>query len=223
MRARWRSLLPERNTERLAAVRPVSPEVYENYLKGKFASNRGNNKSNIEESITYFNQAIRKDPTFAPSYLGLASAYWDLAPVFMGGVAEQERPRAVVAAQKALELDPELAEAHVLMALIAETQWHWAEAKSEYHRALDLRPNDAGGYSGLAWWLDCQGRNEEALTMRRHARELDPLAVSGAELAWDLFLLAITTKRYRSCIGACSQTRRRLCAVDSGVCAYCEP
>ena len=186
--------------ERLAAVHPVSPEVYENYLKGKFALNRGNNKSDLEESITYFNQAIRKDPTFAPSYLGLASAYWDLGSVFMGGVAEQERPRAVVAAQKALELDPELAEAHVLMALIAETQWHWAEAESEYHRALDLRPNDAAAYSGLAWWLDCQGRTEEAVTMRRHARELDPLAVSGADLGWDLLLPDITTKRYRSCI-----------------------
>lgn len=104
----------------------------------------------------------------------------------MGGVAEQERPRAVLAAQKALELDPDLAEAHVLMALIAETQWHWAEAESEYHRALDLRPNDAAAYSGLAWWLDCQGRTEEAVTMRRHARELDPLAVSGAGLGWDL-------------------------------------
>lgn len=172
--------------ERLAAIRPVSPEVYENYLKGKFASDRGNNKSDLEESITYFNQAIRKDPTFAPGYLGLASAYWDLGSVFMGGVAEQERPRAVIAAQKALELDPDLPEAHVLMALIAETQWHWAEAESEYHRALDLRPNDATAYSGLAWWLDCQGRTEDAVTMRRHARELDPLAVSGADLGWDL-------------------------------------
>src|SRR5206468_9903708 len=121
--------------ERLAAIRPVSPEVYENYLKGKFALDRRNNKSNVEESITYFNQAIKKDPTFAPGYLGLASAYWDLGSVFMGGVAEQERPRAVLAAQKALELDSDLAEAHVLMALIAETQWHWAEAESEYHRA----------------------------------------------------------------------------------------
>jgi TolB-like protein/DNA-binding winged helix-turn-helix (wHTH) protein/Flp pilus assembly protein TadD len=172
--------------ERLAAIRPVAPEVYENYLKGKFALDRRNNKSDVEESITYFNQAIKKDPTFAPGYLGLASAYWDLGSVFMGGVGEQERPRAVLAAQKALELDPELAEAHVLMALIAETQWHWAEAESEYHRALDLRPNDAFAYSGLAWWLDCQGRTEEAVTMRRHARELDPLAVSGADLGWDL-------------------------------------
>lgn len=172
---------------RLAAVRPVSPEVYENYLKGKFAMDRGNSKSDLEESIIYFNEAIRKDPTYAPSYLGLANAYSDLGTVFMGGVAEEERPRAVLAARKALELDPELAEAHVLMADMAQTQWHWSDAESEYHRALDLRPNDAAAYSAFAWWLDCQGRTEEALTMSRHARELDPLAISGARLAWDLF------------------------------------
>src|SRR5207248_4670909 len=49
------------------------------------------------------------------------------------------------------------------------------------------RPNDAAAYSGLAWWLDCQGRPGEAVTMRRRARELDPLAISGTNLAWDLF------------------------------------
>jgi TolB-like protein/DNA-binding winged helix-turn-helix (wHTH) protein/Flp pilus assembly protein TadD len=173
--------------QRLAAVRLVSPEVYENYLKGKFALAKGNNKSNIEESVGYFNDAIKKDPTYAPAYLGLASAYSSLTTVFMGGVPEQERPKAVSAAQKALELDPELAEAHVLMASMDETQWHWAEAKSEYDRALQLGPNVAAAYSGLAWWLDCQGRPEEAVTLRRRARELDPLAISGTELAWDLF------------------------------------
>jgi pentatricopeptide repeat protein len=173
--------------QRLAAVRPLSPEVYENYLKGKLALDKANSKSNVEESIAYFNEAIRKDPTYAPSYLGLAKAYSHLADVFVGGVAEQERPRAVLAAQKALELDPELAEAHVLMASMDEAQWHWAEAEGEYHRALDLTPNDAAAYSGLAWWLDCQGRPEEAVTMRRRARELDPLAISGTNLAWDLF------------------------------------
>jgi TolB-like protein/Flp pilus assembly protein TadD len=172
---------------RLTAVRSVSPEVYENYQKGEFALATRNNKSSIEDSIAYFNEAISKDPTFAPGFLGLAKAHSMLTTVFMGGVAEQERPRAIVAAQKALELDPELAEAHVLMASMAESQWHWAEAESEYHRALQLRPNDAATYSGLAWWLECQGRTDEGLTMRRHARELDPLATSGADLAWDLF------------------------------------
>ena len=61
--------------QRLVAVRPVSPEVYEYYLKGKFALAKGNNKSNIEESIAYFNDAIKIDPTYAPSYLGLATAH----------------------------------------------------------------------------------------------------------------------------------------------------
>jgi TolB-like protein/DNA-binding winged helix-turn-helix (wHTH) protein len=182
--------------QRLVAVRPVSPEVYEDYLKGKFALAKGNNKSNIEESIAYFNDAVRVDPTYAPSDLGLATAYSSLTTVFMGGIPEQERPKALLAARKALELDPGLAEAHVLMASLAESQWHWAEAKSEYYRALELMPNDAAAYSGLAWWLDCQGRPEGAVSMRRRARELDPLAISGAELAWDLFY----TRRYDEAI-----------------------
>ena len=182
--------------QRLVVVRPVSPEVYEDYLKGKFALAKGNNKSNIEEGIAYFNDAIKIDPTYAPSYLGLATAHSSLNTVFMGGIPEQERPKALLAARKALELDPELAEAHVLMASLAESQWHWTEAESEYYRALELRPNNAAAYSGLAWWLDCQGRPDEAVTMRRRARELDPLAISGAELAWDLFY----TRRYDEAI-----------------------
>jgi TolB-like protein/DNA-binding winged helix-turn-helix (wHTH) protein/Flp pilus assembly protein TadD len=172
---------------RLATVRSVSPDVYEKYLKGEFALAKSNNKFDIDESIAYFKEAISKDPAYAPSYVGLAKAYSSLTTVFMGGVAEEERPRAVLAAKKALELDPELVEAHVLMASMAESQWRWEEAESEYHRALELRPNDAATYSGLAWWLECQGRTEEALTTRRRARELDPLLISGADLAWDLF------------------------------------
>src|SRR5258708_5661269 len=96
----------ERN--RLIAVRPISPEVYENYLKGSFALTKSNTRTSAEESIAYFNEAIRKDPTFAPSYMGLASAYSELATVFMGGVAKEERPKAILAARKALALDPEL-------------------------------------------------------------------------------------------------------------------
>ena len=173
--------------KRLAAVRPVTPDVYENYLKGRFALSKGNKKANVEESIGYFNEAIRKDPTFAPGYLGLAHAYSYLGTVFIGGVPKEERPKAIVAARKALELDPELVEAHVELANMLQTQWHWAEAEVEYRRALDLRPNDATAHSGLAWWLVCQGRVEEAVATRRHGRELDPLAVSGSDVAWDLF------------------------------------
>ncbi|MEY2413343.1 MAG: eukaryotic-like serine/threonine-protein kinase, partial [Acidobacteriaceae bacterium] len=170
-----------------AAVRPVSPEVYENYLKGRSALAKNNNRTNTEETIGYFNEAIRKDPTFAPSYLGLAEAYSDLASVFIGGVAERERPKSILAARKALELDPELVEAHVLLADMAQQQWHWAEAEAEYRRALELSPNSAAAYSAFAGWLVSQGRTEEAVTSCRRARELDPLAVPGTNLAWMLF------------------------------------
>jgi TolB-like protein/Flp pilus assembly protein TadD len=172
---------------RLVAVRPISPEVYENYLKGRFALAKSNSRTNIEESIAHFNDAIRKDPTFAPSYVGLANAYSELATVFAGGVAQEERPKAILAARKALELDPELVEAHVLLADMAQEQWRWAEAEGEYRRALGLSPNNAAAYSSLANWLVSQGRTEEAVTACRRGRELDPLAVPGSDLAWMLF------------------------------------
>jgi TolB-like protein/DNA-binding winged helix-turn-helix (wHTH) protein/cytochrome c-type biogenesis protein CcmH/NrfG len=172
---------------RLAAVHPVSPEVYEDYLRGRFALAKSNRRTDAEESIPYFNEAIRKDPTFAPSYMGLADAYAALTTVFMGGEANKERPKATLAARKALELDPELVEAHVLLAAMAKEQWRWAEAEAEYRRALELSPNYAEAHSAFAMWLVTQGRTEEAVTSCRRARELDPLAVSGSELAWMLF------------------------------------
>jgi TolB-like protein/DNA-binding winged helix-turn-helix (wHTH) protein/Tfp pilus assembly protein PilF len=171
----------------LAAVRPVSPEVYENYLKGRFALNKFNNRSSVEKGIAYFNEAIRKDPTFAPSYVGLANAYSDLGTVFIGGKAKEERPKAIQAARKALELDPKLVEAHVELANVLQLQWHWTEAEAEYRRALELSPNNAAAYAQFAFWLVSQGRTAEAVAASRRARELDPLAVSGSNLAWMLF------------------------------------
>ncbi|MDQ1389135.1 MAG: hypothetical protein QOF56_2589 [Acidobacteriaceae bacterium] len=173
--------------QRLAAVRPVAPEVYENYLKGKYALAQSTIRASVDQSIAYFNEAIRQDPTFAPSYMGLANAYSARATVFMGGVAKQERPRAIAAAQKALELDPDLVEAHVLLGNLAQQQWRWAEAEAAYRRALELSPNNAEAHAAFAGWLVSQGRTEEAVTTCRRARELDPLAVSGSDLAWMLF------------------------------------
>jgi len=173
---------------RLASVRPVDPEVYENYLKGRFALARGNNRADVEESIRYFNEALSKDPRNALSYLGLSEAYGWLGTVFIGGVAQEYRPKRALAARKALELDPTLVEAHLLLAYTAQEEWRWAEAQAEYQKAIALRPNDASAHSGLGFWLTCQGRAEEALAETRLGRELDPLAVSGDDLGSTLFL-----------------------------------
>jgi TolB-like protein/DNA-binding winged helix-turn-helix (wHTH) protein/tetratricopeptide (TPR) repeat protein len=174
--------------ERLATVRSVSPEVYESYLKGRFAWGKANSRADVEESIGYFEQAIKKDPTFAPGYLGLANAYSELGSVFIGDPPEKVRPQAILAARKALELDPESAEAHVLLANMQQAQWQWSEAEVEYQRALALNPNDAAAHLAFAYWLLCHGRTDEAVTWAQRGRQLDPLAVSGDDLAWILFL-----------------------------------
>ena len=123
-----------------------------------------NTRAQVEKRIAYFDEAIRKDPTFAPAYVGLAVAYARLGTIFVGGAPPGEtRPKVIGAARKALELDPDLAEAHVALAGEYEGQWHWAEAEAEYRRALELNPNDAVAHLELSGWLLCRGRTEEAL------------------------------------------------------------
>jgi TolB-like protein/DNA-binding winged helix-turn-helix (wHTH) protein/Flp pilus assembly protein TadD len=172
---------------RLTATRAVAPEVYESYLKGRFAAEKGNSKADIEESIGYFEEALKKDPTFAPAYVGLANDYGDLGTVFIGVSPAETRPKLVSAARKALELDPNLGEARVLLADTEQSQWRWVEAETDYRRALELNPNDPVAHEGFALWLLCQGRTEEAVVSARHARELDPLSISGDSVAWILF------------------------------------
>jgi TolB-like protein/Tfp pilus assembly protein PilF len=171
--------------QRLAAARSVPPQVYENYLQGQFALDKSNSRAEIDESIRYFQEAINTDATFAPAYVGLARAYDRLATVFIGVPPWQMRPRVIQAAQKALALDPTIAEAYVLMAGVHQQQWHWADAEAGYRQALELNPNDAAAHRGLARWLMFQGRLDEALGWARRARELDPLANS-ATMAWIL-------------------------------------
>jgi TolB-like protein/DNA-binding winged helix-turn-helix (wHTH) protein/Flp pilus assembly protein TadD len=174
--------------ERLTAVRPVSPEVYESYLEGQFALQKINSRAGAEESIGYFEEAIRRDPKFAPAYVGLANAYGELSTIFIGASPVNVRPKIMKAVRTALELDPESADAHVLLAELYQAQWHWAEAEGEYRRALELNPSHAMAHLGLAEWMVCQGRAEEAIAAIKRGRALDPVAVSGEAVGWILFL-----------------------------------
>ena len=171
---------------RLVAARHVSPDVYESYLKGQFGAH--NTRAELEASIAYFQEAIRKDPTFAPAYLGLANTYQNLSLILVGAPPSEMRPKVISAAQRALELDPELAQAHVLLAAVYQRRWQWSDAEAEYKRALQLKPNDAGAHLGFANWLLCQGRIKEALAWAERARELDPLEdAGGVHIGWILF------------------------------------
>jgi TolB-like protein/Tfp pilus assembly protein PilF len=172
--------------QRLSSARPVAPEVFESYLKGRFVLEQGN-RVGTDQSIPYFEDALKRDPTFAPAYLGLAKAYTNLGTVFSGVSPEATRPKVISFARKALELDPNLVEAHVALAFVLEEEWHWAEAEAEYKRALELNPNNAQAHAWFALWLVCQGRADEAVASVEHARALDPVEVTGGNVAWILF------------------------------------
>jgi tetratricopeptide (TPR) repeat protein len=164
----------------------VAPEVYDAYLKGRFALHK-RNRAGLEEALGYFQAAINSDGSFAPAYAGMADAYNVLGTVFIGTPPGDARPKVIAAARKALELAPELAEARVLLANALQKDWHWAEAETEYRRAIELSPSGAGAHAGLADWLMCQARTEEALAWARRAQELDPLAYGSGQIGWILF------------------------------------
>jgi TolB-like protein/Flp pilus assembly protein TadD len=173
--------------QRLAAARLVAPEVYESYLKGRFELDRASDRAEMEKSVAWFDEAVRQDPTFAPAYLGLAQAWTTLGTVLVGRSPEETRPRAIRFARQALALDPNLVEAHVLLGSVLQKEWHWPEAEAEYRRALDLDPNDPTALAGYAAWLMCEGRSDEAVRWIQNARALDPVTVSGGDVAWVLF------------------------------------
>jgi TolB-like protein/Tfp pilus assembly protein PilF len=171
---------------RLAAIHTVSHEVYESYLKGRFALHQYT-QAGFNEAIAHFEDAIRREPTFAPAFAGLAATYSGLGLVFYGAPPHEVRPKVLAAARKALELDPDLVEARVQLADALQKDWHWAEAEAEYKQAIALSPNDSEANATFSYWFLCQGRTQEALSLARRAQELDPLALHGIEIGWILF------------------------------------
>src|SRR5713101_7614046 len=134
------------------APRTVAPEVYEAYLKGRFALHK-NTQVGFKEAIAHFEKAINREATFAPAYAGLAATHSELGLVFFGTPPLEVRPKVLAAARKALELDPELVEARVLLADALQKDWQWAEAEAEYKQAIELNPSDAGAHGGYSQWL----------------------------------------------------------------------
>ncbi len=165
---------------RLVTAHHVSPGVYESYLKAEDQFGKSSSQAELEQSIHYFEETIGKDANFAPAYVGLAKAYERLGSTLGGAPPKETHPKMMSAARKAIELDPDLAEPHVLLAGVYQKQWQWSDAEAEFKRALELNSNDAGAHVGYAKWLLCQGRTDEALAWVQRARELDPLGGAGS-------------------------------------------
>lgn len=163
-------------TSRSPATMPRNYEAYDLYLKGQYFLNK-RSVAGFDEAIRYFEQAVAKDPNYAPAYAGLADAY-----ALMSGYSARPQiefmPKARAAALKALDLDASMAEAHTALALIVQTyDWDWQTAEHEFRRAIELNPNYATAHHWYAEHLMWRGRFDEALQESEQARQLDPLSL----------------------------------------------
>jgi len=159
--------------------RAVNPEAHELYLKGRYYWNK-RDPQDLSLSVQYFQQAIAKDPGYALAYAGLADAYGLLG----------EMPQAKAAAEKALELDSELAEAHASLGLVSPfLDWNWKDSKAHFEKAIALNPNYATAHHWYGEvYLMPMGRVDDALAEMRKAQALDPLsAVITTDLGKDLY------------------------------------
>src|SRR5260221_4857940 len=158
---------------RLSSARTVDPEAYEAYLKGRFYWNKRTADS-MPKAALYFEQAISKEPGYGAAYSGLADCNSGLA--WHGFMSPAEvLPKAYAAAQKAVEIDPQSAEAHASLALVLDHKWDWAGAEAEFKRALELNPQYANAHHWYGDYLSIQGRHDEAQVEAKRALELDPL------------------------------------------------
>ena len=169
------NLTPE-DRARLASKPPVDPQAYESYLRGRYYFNQRTEDA-LHKSIASFQQAIARDPAYAPAYSGLAEAYAMLG--FRGGFPSKDAlSDAKKAALKAIELDDTLAEPHASLGFIAETyEWDWPAAERQYKQALELNPGYAQAHNWYGGYLTYTGRFQEGVAEAIHARELDPLSL----------------------------------------------
>jgi serine/threonine protein kinase/Tfp pilus assembly protein PilF len=166
-------LTPQEQT-RLASVRPVNPEALEAYLRGRYAWNKFTVEG-FQQAIVYFEQAIQKDPLYALPYTGLADAYVQLAGRVMPPT--EVMPKAKQAALRALELDPNLAEAHNSLAFVTfYFEWNWSEAEKEYLRAIELNSGYSHVHGVYAHYLAARGQFEKALAEWGRAKAIDPIS-----------------------------------------------
>jgi TolB-like protein/DNA-binding winged helix-turn-helix (wHTH) protein/Tfp pilus assembly protein PilF len=161
---------------RMANARPINPEAYQAYVKGRYFWNK-RTEQGLKKGMEYFQQAIDLDPQYALAYAGLADCN-TLLSVYSNALPTESFPRAEAAAVKALEIDATLAEAHASLGFSRLWyDWDWSGAEREYQRAIELNPNYATAHQGYGEYLRMMGRQDEALAESKRALELDPLSL----------------------------------------------
>jgi TolB-like protein len=162
--------------QQLAQKATESPAAQAAYLSGRRAWNK-RNKKGFEIAIKHFERAIELDPDFANPYAGLADTY-GLIPAYNLEPALEIMPKAKVNAEKAISLNPNLAEAYTSLAWIQMTfEYDWAESEVNYKKAISLNPNYATNYQWYGLLLSISGKYDEAIDHLKKAMELDPTSL----------------------------------------------
>jgi non-specific serine/threonine protein kinase len=155
----------------------VTAEVYEAYLKARYLLNKRTPDA-VQEALGLLDGALAADPAYALGWAARAECYLYLSSDGINVLPTREGlPMAREAAERALRLDPNLSEAHVVLGYVNLQSWEWDHVESEFLRALELNPNNADAYQKYTLFLTAQGRHEEALASIHKARKLDPLSL----------------------------------------------
>ncbi|MFY9803193.1 MAG: winged helix-turn-helix domain-containing protein [Candidatus Acidiferrales bacterium] len=164
------------NETRARLTTPESQQAYDLYLRGLYFWNK-RTTTDIQRATDCFQQAVQKDPSSARAYAALADAE-TLVTGYAGTPPDGLIQKARAAAQRAVELDDNLAEAHVSRAVVAQDfNWDWKTAESEYRRAIELNPNYATAHHWYGEYLALMGRFAEARVEMQRAQQLDPLSL----------------------------------------------
>jgi serine/threonine-protein kinase len=159
---------------RLVKRDTTNAEAYHSYLRGRYFWNK-RTADGIKKAIEQFQQAIERDPNYALGYVGLADSY-GLLEEYAGIPTSETLPKARAAADRAVQLDDSLSEAHVSSAFIFWQSWQWAEAEAEYKRAISLNPNYPTAHHWLSIYFRAKLQLEDSLREIKRAQELDPLS-----------------------------------------------
>jgi serine/threonine protein kinase/tetratricopeptide (TPR) repeat protein len=169
----------------------VSPEAYQLYLRGKYNLNKYS-EDGMRNALEYFRKAIDAQPDYALAYAGMSNAYYGLSNVYMA--PNEAMPRARAAAERAVELDDMLPEAHIALAVVrAWYDWDFAAAERELRRAIDLNPNSAEAHQFYGNQLIVQQQWDRAIAEMKKEEQLDPLSVAGT---WDVARANFFAGRY---------------------------
>jgi len=195
--------------ERAISAKPTADsEAHQLYLKGRYLWNR-RTAENLKKALSYFQQAAEKDPDYALAYVGIADTC-GLFPVYGAGTPQEYLPKAKAAAEKALQLDDSLAEAHASMGLVYYAYFRGAESVKEFERAIELNPNYATAHHWYArLTLVMIGDLDHAMAEAKRAYELDPVS---AIIHADMGGVNLAARRYDEAI----QQLRATLEVDPG-------